>query len=123
MELSGKLYKVGVTVQISEKFSKRVFVIETTDGMYPQKIEVELTQDKCSLLDGFSEGDNVIAKTNLLGREWTSPQGEVKFFNKIECWAINRVGTSTATTANQPAQAQKPQVPLAEVGADDGLPF
>ena len=29
---------------------------------------------------------------NLRGREWTSPQGEVKYFNSLDAWRIEKVG-------------------------------
>jgi len=28
---------------------------------------------------------------NLRGREWTSPQGEVKYFNTLDAWRIEKV--------------------------------
>ena len=46
MEVSGKLTVINATQVISEKFSKRTFVVETAD-QYPQQIELQLTQDKC----------------------------------------------------------------------------
>ena len=59
--------------------------------MYPQDIMFQAAQDKCSMLDGFNENDQVEVSFNLRGREWTSPQGEVKYFNTLDAWRIEKV--------------------------------
>jgi len=89
MNVKGKLHLKGETQQISQKFAKREFVIETEDK-YPQKVILQLTQDKCGLLDAYEVGDAVDVDFNLRGREWTPPKGEVKYFNTLEAWRFNR---------------------------------
>ena len=45
---------INPTQQVSEKFSKREFVVtDSSNGNYPQDILFQATQDKCPLLDGF----------------------------------------------------------------------
>ena len=90
-KLSGTVKKVFPTVQVSEKFSKREFVLTENTSQYPQDILFQATQDKCGLLDQFQAGDQVEVSFNLRGREWTSPQGEVKHFNTIEAWRIEKM--------------------------------
>ena len=51
------------------------------------------------MLDQYNVGDNITASYNLRGREWTSPQGEVKYFNTIELWKI--VGSASNTPTPQ----------------------
>jgi len=87
MNVEGKIHKIGETQQISQKFQKREIVIKT-EGDYPQFIGCQLTQDNCSIADQFVEGQEVNASINLRGREWTSPQGEVKYFNTLEIWKM-----------------------------------
>jgi hypothetical protein len=96
--------------QVSEKFAKREFVL-TTEDQYPQDVLFQLTQDKCSLADGLKVGQVVTVSYNLRGREWTSPQGEVKYFNTLECWKIDGITTP-------PAPAPAPAEPI-----EDDLPF
>jgi len=91
-KLSGTIKVIKDTVQVSDKFSKREFVVNDSSSMYPQDISLQSTQDKCSMLDGYKEGDNVEVSFNLRGREWTSPQGEVKYFNTLEAWRIEKAG-------------------------------
>ena len=125
---------VGNTVQVSEKFSKREFVVTDASGMYPQDIMFQATQDKCALLDGYQVGEQVEVSFNLRGREWTSPAGEVKYFNTLEAWRIERA--SQGANAGQmggmapvnlapitTAAATSAPAAIAESGADDDLPF
>lgn len=107
-QLTGKLIVKNDTQVVSEKFSKREFVIETQDT-YPQSIMFQLTQDKCSLLDNAKVGDTLNVSYNLRGRGWTNPQGETKYFNTIEAWRIELSG-------------KQPQSPK-QVQEDDDLPF
>ena len=87
MEVKGKIKVINDTQVVSDKFSKREIVV-TTDETYPQDVLIQFTQDKCGILDNYSVGQHVSVSINLRGREWTSPQGEVKYFNTIEGWRI-----------------------------------
>jgi hypothetical protein len=129
-KLNGIVKLVSPTVQVSEKFSKREFVVTDNSSMYPQDILFQATQDKCSLLDGFQQNDQVEVSFNLRGREWTSPSGEVKHFNTLEAWRIDKVG---ATGGNIPQGGPSAMTldPVAQVTSsamnteseDDDLPF
>ena len=93
MELKGTIKQVGKTEKVSDKFSKREFVLTTNENpSYPQHISVQCTNDKCVMLENLSIGSEVTAHINLRGREWTSPKGETKYFNTIECWKLEVTG-------------------------------
>lgn len=99
MELQGKIKAIGETANVSEKFKKRDFVITTdADGKYPQHISLQCTQDKVALLDNMAIGQDVKCSINIRGREWTSPSGEVKYFNTIECWKLEIIGEQIKPT-------------------------
>jgi len=88
MEVTGILKAKFDTQKVSEKFSKREFVITTEHSTpYPQHVSFQVTQDKCSLLDQFEIGAEMKIQFNLRGREWSGPQG-IKFFNTLEAWKI-----------------------------------
>lgn len=91
-------------------FSKRDIVVRTNE-QYPQDIAVQFTQDKCDLLDMYKPGEEVTIAYNLRGKPggWTNPQGEVKYFNTIQGWRIQR---TQAQTGQQPAAGQ-PAAPAA----------
>ena len=119
--IKGQLKVINPTVQVSEKFSKREFVVTTTTEMYPQDIIMQMAKDKCNLLDGLFVGQEVDVDVNLRGREWTSPQGEIRYFNTIEAWRITPLAV-----ANVPVQNQVPieQVaPINETLPNPNLPF
>lgn len=115
-DLKGILIHVFDTKQVSDRFSKREFVVEVPDGKYPQTILFQATGDRCALLDSMGEGEEVQVTFNLRGREWTSPKGETKFFNSLDAWKIESVGAAP--------QQSKP-APSASGGGDpdDSLPF
>jgi hypothetical protein len=88
MQLTGTIKVINETQEFGSKgFKKREAVI-TTNEQYPQHIMVEFVQDKTSLLDQFAAGEEVVISININGREWTSPQGELKYFNTIQGWKI-----------------------------------
>lgn len=129
-KLSGTVKVVNSTVQVSEKFSKREFVVTDTSSMYPQDIMFQSTQDKCSMLDAVQPGDQVEVSFNLRGREWTSPQGEVKYFNTLEAWRIEKVGQGMPQGMPQggPSAMNLDPAPSAPAAmstesTDDDLPF
>jgi hypothetical protein len=107
-KLKGVVKVVNPTQQVSEKFAKRIFVITDNSSMYPQDIEFQLTQDKCPLLDGIAVSQEIEVNFNLRGREWTNPQGEVKYFNTLEAWRIDKLGVFT--TAPQGVGAIDPDL-------------
>ena len=89
IEATGKLHTIFETKQVSERFTKREFVIEMMDNpKYPQTVLFQLTGDRCTQLDGFAVGDQVRIDFSLRGREWRNPQGEVKYFNSLDVWKI-----------------------------------
>lgn len=120
-ETTGILKVKRDTQVVSEKFSKREFVL-TTDlsTQYPQYITLQLTQDKCSLLDAIQEGDEMKVSFNVRGREWNGPDG-IRYFNTLEAWRLEKVSASASAPSNQ-APAHNPAVMSSEEIADD-LPF
>jgi hypothetical protein len=93
MQVKGKIVAIMPTQVVSEKFSKREFVVETPD-QYPQQILFQLTQDKCSILDSLKVGQEVDVHLNIRGRSWQNPQGETKYFNTLEAWKIDVLGAT-----------------------------
>jgi hypothetical protein len=90
---------------ISDKFKKREFVLTDASSMYPQDIMFQLTQDKTSLVNGIQPNDQIEVSFNLRGREWTSPKGEVKYFNTLEAWRIEKMGAGAPAGGQAPAAA------------------
>lgn len=125
MSVQGKLHKKFETKQISATFKKREFVIEyATNPMYPQYVSFQLIQDKVDFLDPFQEGQMITVDFDLRGREWTSPQGEIKYFNSLDAWRINAVQQSMPNEGNIPPPPLPPEGAIdATKLEEDDLPF
>ncbi|APX99162.1 uncharacterized protein DUF3127 [Lacinutrix venerupis] len=124
MEVQGKVKLIGETQTFgSNGFRKRELVV-TTEEQYPQHIMIEFVQDKTDLLNNYNVGQDVKVNINLRGREWTNPQGEVKYFNSIQGWRIEGVqsGAPAGMPETPPAAAFEPATDLKEEDHDD-LPF
>jgi hypothetical protein len=121
-KLSGKI-KVIKPTEVSKSFSKREFVIETTD-QYPQLVTFQITQDKCALLDNIQIGSQVEVSFNLKGREWTSPAGEVKYFNTVEAWRVDKAGAPKQAIAKGNIEQNFEEEAIRGMQEeDDDLPF
>ena len=127
-DFTGKLYRIFDTQQVKETFKKREFVVEQQDGQYPNYVKFELIQDRCALIDGYSEGDDITVSFDLRGREWNE-----KFFTNLHAWRLQSPdGGGGAPQGGggqaqaQPA-AQQPAAPAAgfttEGATNDDLPF
>ncbi len=129
MQVQGRIHATFEAAQVTERFRKREFVLELeAASRYPQYVMFQLTGNRCDALDGFEPGHEVAVEFSLRGREWTSPKGEVRFFNSLEVWSIDRVGdgeTSSsdggpsggATAASSPSDDPPPPTD------DDDIPF
>ena len=105
-------------------FRKREVVV-TTEEQYPQHIMVEFVQDKCDLLNSYTVGQSVKISINLRGREWTNPQGEVKYFNSIQGWRIESLQSEEANTGIPPVPPMDAFEPADTINDEDhdDLPF
>ena len=112
MEIQGRIKVIFATETVGQNgFQKRDLVI-TTDGQYPQDIIIQFTQGNCALLDNLQVGQMVKIHFNLQGREWTNPQGEVKYFNMVLGWKIELIQTTNiAQPQYQQASQGYPQPP------------
>jgi hypothetical protein len=96
LTLTGTLKNKSTVKQVSDNFSKIDFVVTDENTQYPQHVSFQAGNQKTALLDNVNEGDKITVSFNLRGREWTSPQGEVKYFNTLEAWKIEVVDKGTS---------------------------
>ena len=124
MELQGTVKKITEVQTFASGFQKREMVL-TTEEQYPQPINIEFLQEKGDLLNQLKEGDKVKVSINIRGREWTSPQGEVKYFNSITGWKIENMESAGGFEPTQAtASATKPVEGKGVFEEDeDDLPF
>lgn len=116
MELTGKILEIQDEQQISAKFRKRSMILEVPDDRFTQVYEVEFKQDRGSLLDKWSAGQQVLVSVNLKGRKWDGPKG-TRYFTSLEGW---RIQAANAGGDSYPAPGGAGQGPAA---GDDDIPF
>lgn len=124
MDITGKIKLINETKEYgSNGFRKRELVV-TTEEQYPQDLLVEFIQDKCDILNSYNVGDSVKVDINLRGREWQSPQGEIKYFNSIQGWRIEKLSLDSNPNIPPipPAEAFEPADDVNDNEPDD-LPF
>jgi single-strand DNA-binding protein len=110
-EVEGRLHRLFATEQKSSSFQTREFVLEIPDGNYPQLIKFQAVQDRCAMLDRFSEGDQVKISFDLRGREWNG-----KYLTNLNAWRIE-TGTGESTGGSQTAAA-----PSNNAGSGENFP-
>ena len=109
-EITGTIKVVGQTEEVGSKGFKKRLLVVTTSEQYPQQIPMDFVQDKVSLLDSFSVGQEVKVGINLRGNEYNG-----KYYLNAQGWRIEKLGESQAA----------PFEPSGELvqDADDDLPF
>lgn len=125
MDISGKLKLINETKEYGTNGFRKREVVVTTEEQYPQDLLIEFIQDKCDILNSYNVGENVKIDINLRGREWESPQGEIKYFNSIQGWRIEKLGVEDQNDMVPPIPQTEESTDNEEFGNDepDDLPF
>lgn len=134
-EISGRVTDIYPAQQVTDKFKKREFILEVketgnTGFEFVEYVKFQTTQDKCSLLDGLSVGDQVRVSFNLRGRKWEK-DGQTTYFTNLDAWKIeNERSTSIPPDSNDiqdtvmpDSDAPSPGDPPSDDSGFDDLPF
>lgn len=125
-EVTGKLAAKFDTVQRTETFRTREFVVETNEDVNGRTIsnfiKFQSVQDRTAILDRFQIGDTVKVLFNLRGTKWEK-NGQTNYITNLDAWRIEQVGMaqpqpSTAPAPNPPGFS----APVNDDGPND-LPF
>ena len=105
----GNIIAIDDIITFDSGFTKREFVIKTTDeGEYTQGSKFELVKDKTALVDKYSIGDKVTVHFNIRGREWNE-----KYFVNLVAWRLEGQATATATPAPVAAsETEEEEIPF-----------
>jgi hypothetical protein len=96
----GTIIAIDDIITFDSGFTKREFVIKTTDdGDYPQDIKFELVKDKCQLIDKYNIGDKITVYLNIRGREWNE-----KYFVNLVAWKLEGPEMATAPVVAQDSE-------------------
>ena len=129
MNIQAKLIEKHDTQQITASFQKREFVVEFAENpQYPEFVKFELIQSNCDQLENFQVGDQLNISFNLKGRKWTDKNGEVKYFNSLQAWRLDKETSSNAaltpsTPASPAGNKDSKEWQQESFSADDDLPF
>ncbi|TNE74971.1 DUF3127 domain-containing protein [bacterium] len=112
MTIKGTVEEIFDTQVITDTFQKREFVLKYEENpQYPEYLKIEVSNDKCQLLNSIKVGQTIEAHVNLRGRAWTDKEGKKRYFNSIQAWKIDFSG-SVAQPQSEPVNDD-----------DDDLPF
>jgi hypothetical protein len=119
-EITGKLIAKFDTVQRSESFKTREFVIEKTDDIngrsFTNYIKLQCVQDKTSMPDRFNIGEEVKVQFNIKGSKWEK-DGRTNYITNLDAWRMESVKLS----ANNASDTNYNDIPPSDVV--DDLPF
>jgi len=125
-EITGKLIEKYNTIQVSDRFKKREFVIEKTEsngGMeFTDHIKFQLTQDRCNLIDNIEVNAEIKVNFNIRGNKWEK-EGKVNYFTNLDAWRIEKaqdLSQSNFPSDNTPPPEMDSMPPESE---SDDLPF
>ncbi len=124
-EIIGKLIAKYDTVQRTETFKTREFVIEKSEDIggrvITNYIKFQSVQDKTALLDRYNVGDDIKVQFNIKGTKWNK-SGVDNYITNLDAWRIEAVklGGTETTAAAEVNYNDMP--PTGDDGVDD-LPF
>lgn len=124
MEIRGKVHEVGAVQQVTESFKKRDLIVSYAENpQFVEYIRFEATQDRVSIFDNLTVGDEIEVSFNLRGRPWTNQQGVTTYFNSLVAWRVTKLANTAAASA--PAYNEMPApVDISNSDSDDDdLPF
>ncbi len=93
-ELTGKLVAKFDTVQRTESFKTREFVVEKSDDINGRTIlnyvKFQCVQDKTGIVDRVSIGDNVKVYFNVKGSKWEK-DGKTNYITNLDAWRLEQL--------------------------------
>jgi len=93
-ELIGKLIAKYDTVNRTESFRTREFVVEKSEEINNRTIvnyvKFQCVQDKTSMVDTVNIGDNVKVLFNIKGSKWEK-EGKTNYITNLDAWKIEQL--------------------------------
>ena len=124
-EITGKVIEVYPTVQVSDKFRKREFVVEKKEtggaAVFIDYLKFQLVQDKCDLINESFIQEEIKIWFNLKGNKWER-DGKINYFTNLDAWKIEKTSGSTGREQNFSANKPLEDIPPENDELSD-LPF
>ena len=102
-ELSGKLIAKYDTVQRTETFKTREFVVEKSEDINGRTvtnyIKFQSVQDRTNIVDKLNIGDDVKIYFNIKGSKWEK-DGKTNYITNLDAWRIEQGLQNNTNTAS-----------------------
>jgi len=93
-ELTGRLLEKFNTVQRTETFKVREFVVEKSEEINGKTItnyiKFQCVQDKTNIVDRVNKGDEIKVYFNIKGTKWEK-EGKTSYFSNLDAWRIEQI--------------------------------
>ncbi|HNU87165.1 MAG TPA: DUF3127 domain-containing protein [Ferruginibacter sp.] len=93
-ELTGKLVAKYDTVQRTETFKTREFVVEKSEDINGRTItnyvKFQSVQDKTTIIDRVNVGEEVKVYFNIKGSKWEK-DGKINYITNLDAWRIEQI--------------------------------
>ncbi|MGE5108617.1 MAG: DUF3127 domain-containing protein [Sphingobacteriales bacterium] len=124
-EITGKLVAKYDTVQRTETFRTREFVIEKSEDiggrMITNFVKLQSVQDRTSIIDRFNIGDELKVSFNIKGTKWEK-NGNVNYITNLDAWRVELLQNSSAQPSSSNTAEINSPIDKAPDFVDD-LPF
>ena len=93
-ELTGKLLEKFDTLQRTETFKVREFVVEKSEDingkLITNFIKFQCVQDRTNIIDRINVGDEIKVYFNIRGTKWEK-DGRTSYFSNLDAWRIEQI--------------------------------
>ena len=93
-ELTGKLVAKYDTVQRTETFKTREFVVEKSEEINGRNIvnyvKFQCVQDRTNIVDRVNTGDEIKVYFNIKGSKWEK-DGKTNYITNLDAWRIEQL--------------------------------
>ena len=93
-ELTGRLLAKYDTIQRSETFKTREFVLEKTEDIggriITNYIKFQCVQERTNIIDRVNTGDEVKVFFNIKGSKWEK-DGRTNYITNLDAWKIEQI--------------------------------
>ena len=126
-ELSGKLAAKFDTVQRTETFKTREFVVEKSDDFNGRTItnyiRFQCVQDRTNIIDKLSIGSEIKVYFNIKGSKWEK-DGKTNYITNLDAWRVEELLKPKSAKASDDGHLE-PLDTFSSTASDvvDDLPF
>lgn len=126
-ELTGKLIAKYDTIQRTESFKTREFVVEKSEDINGRTItnyiKFQSVQDRTNIVDKLNTGDEIKVYFNIKGSKWEK-DGKTNYITNLDAWRVEQLLQQNTPAASNDGHLE-PLDTFSSAPSDvvDDLPF